>query len=113
MRVLYDSNALLLITKFVAGVPHEVAATLFWGMVLGKIASVGLPFYSLTDLLAARFGIPGGRSKEAVEALRPDTRNLRHIGHPLLLKLGFRSRSRDSAQRHASGWPILGAKLAL
>ena len=75
MRILYDSSAELLIVKFMAGVPHELASSLFVEMFKDKVVSGGLPRNSFHDIGAARFGVSGGRSREVDRALCPRTRN--------------------------------------
>ena len=74
MRILYDHDAEILITKLMAGPHHELASSLFVRMFLSKVVSAGLPLDSFYDFGTTRFEVPGGRGKEADRALRPDTR---------------------------------------
>ena len=75
MRILYDSGAELLIVKFMVGVSFELASSPFVEMFKDKVVFGELPHDSFRDIGAARFGVPGGRSKEANKALRLTTRN--------------------------------------
>ena len=88
MKVFYDPNTQILVTKLMAGPHHELASSLFADMFRDKVASGGLPRSSFYDLGTTRYEPPGGRAKEADRALRPASWNRATDWSSLVIEVG-------------------------
>ena len=86
-RILYDAAEEVLITKLMPGVPHELAAEVFSRMFDRRLVSLGVGD-TLDPVGSARFGAPGGRSKEPDKAFRPSTRVLETDWPSFVIEVG-------------------------
>ena len=89
--------------KLMPGLHHEMASMDFVDMFKDKMTSLGVNRTSLMNIGAARFGAPGGRSKEPDAALRPSTRVLAADWPSVAIEVGV-SESLSQLRTDAQFW---------
>ncbi|KAI5809561.1 hypothetical protein DFH27DRAFT_508298 [Peziza echinospora] len=106
-RFTYEEELELLIVRFMPSASHEVASTMFMMEIMQRIMSIpGHTMRSVVGMGATRFSVPGVRSKEGDQAIRPTTRS-RDDWPSIVMEVG--SESLRQLRLDAEWWLVNGA----